>query len=258
MKTILVYACSIFLLFCISCNKHTADSPQIPADSTSSPVQLYRIFQGVSDDMTKDTVWLISYEDSTRISLLVDSTHQRSMTPAYNDKGQLVDILEPGSHHVYFNYDTVGRLTEVFASAGHFVFDYVNNLVAHKYEYDSDNPNQLFRTYEYAVTDGNITGVVTYNGNGDVLSTAALSYTTELNPFKDLSLFTYNNRMGTREIIEPETWFNKNLRKSITTNGIQNAETIFTFNQRQLPVKAVTDLHETDYPGVFTRQFMYK
>jgi hypothetical protein len=85
-----------------------------------------------------------------------------------------------------------------------------------------------------------------------------LTYTTELNPFKQVSLFTYRNEPGTDPVIQLETYFNKNLLKSVTTNGMITSTTEWTFNKKGLPTKAVTNYHMADYPGVYTRQFMYK
>jgi hypothetical protein len=257
MKILSCFFYFFVLISLCSCSKNHDAGPGSPSDdSTTAGTQLYRIFQGVSSDINEDTVWLVNYNDSGRISSLFDSSHNRTMTPSYNDKGQLELVMETYNHGAGFQYNSDGALTDVYTT-NYYHFDYTDGIVSRKTMYNEAG-NSVYRYFDYTVTDGNITTIKEYSASAVLLSTSTLTYTDESNLFKDISLFTYRNEPGTDPVIQLETYFNKNLLKTVNQNGTITSSTEYIFNKQSLPVKAITDYHLIDYPGVFTRQFMYR
>lgn len=237
-------------------NANGSDVQILPPDA-----RMYRIVQGIDPDIKKDTVFLISYNDSGYISHLLDSTHQQTMIPVYDYTGKLIRIDQSLHGKAEFSYDSTGLLQEVLTGTGDkIVFHYTNGVVRRKTVYSPsfEGPLQVLRYYDYTVTNGNITTIEEHAGSGYLLTTSVLAYTTEENPFRQLGLFTFQKGLGTTHLIEPESFFNRNLLKSVTTNTTPIISNEYTFNEQHLPVKSQTKLLYAPASGLVTRQFMYR
>jgi len=251
----LLIAFSTLLIVLASCKKDNSNN-----NGSSSGGNLVRIQQGVDPDLNNDTVYLISYDGSKKITSIVDSVNQDTLTAAYDASGHLSTVTETYGTNASFTYDATGLLTQIdYQLAGsheQFVFEYNNGIVS-KETYNSNlgsGPVSSQGYFTYTVTGGNITDIKAYTSGGSLVSETICTYGSQPNSFKSLSLFNYGGILGTDDIIRPETYFNKNNLAGFSVNGL-SASSVYTFNGQQ-PTKIITT--DNINSGVFTWAFSYK
>ena len=249
---------SLFIIVFISFTACKKDSGSGSGPSSNS--NLVRIQQGTDPDITNDTVYLLSYDGSKRITTIVDSLFNDTLTATYDASGNLVAVNETYGTNSTYTYDGNNQLLqfdyELAGSHEQFVFEYTNGVVS-KETYNSNlgsGPVSEQSYFTFVMTDGNITTVKAYNKNDVLVSTTTCTYGSQPNAFKSLGLFNYGNLLGTDDIIKPETFFNKNNLTGFTTSGL-TASSAYTFNG-ELPTKIVTTDQINDW--VLTWAFTYK
>ncbi len=260
---------AVLLMSSLSCTREKCidENPQHPSKGN-----LIRIQQGTGANTKNDTVKLITYDHLHRISTVADSIHKYTMFAYYDVSGRISAIIEKSgsaaSDSARMYYDGAGLLTRYdFTNAGQknrYILEYQNGVVAKKTYYSdhgSGGPLNLSRYSVYQVTAGNITGIKEYSQADQLISETKLTYGAALNPFKDISLFNFANKLGTADIINFETYFSKNILTGYQINSLA-AETVMienVFNGMQKPVKIVSKIdflnHKFDY--IFTRYFSY-
>jgi hypothetical protein len=105
------------------------------------------------------------------------------------------------------------------------------------------------------VSNGKITDMKEYGAPNNLTSETTIPYGTQGNLFKTLSLFNFGNRLGTQDIINYETYFNKNIQTGFTTKSLSSTSTL-TFNSQQKPTKIITNDQLNGW--LLTWQFFYK
>ena len=225
--------------------------------------KLYRIRQGIHQDITEDTVLLISYHSEGKVRSIVDSLYKDSSVASYDASGKLTTITRPSGDNLYCLYDSGGLLTEIgYKYSGErnkLLFTYNNGIIA-KQSYYTDlgmgGEPKLRREYLYTVTVGNITKIDELDPSGRHLSTDSFEYGPEVNQLKDLSLFNYGNWYGLQHLANFNSYFNKNFITKITSAGsTPNSTTVYTLSSQQLLSKVVVS---NEYDAVFTWQFYYR
>lgn len=241
----LISVFTITFILVNSCQKEI--STEINDGDNVGTGSLVRIQQGIDPDIYNDTVYNISYNPTEKISKIVDSLNQDSLTCTYDPSLRLTTITTPeGYDDASYTYDAAGLLTQVdFKMAGskeRFAFSY-NNGVVEKKSYYSDlgggGSPALQGYFTYTFTGENITSIKEYTKAGVFISETTLTYGSQTNPFKELGLLNNANWLGMQEIINYEAHFNKNLLTSLSTNGLQISFT-YTFNSSQQVTKMVS------------------
>ncbi|HZE83751.1 MAG TPA: RHS repeat domain-containing protein [Puia sp.] len=228
--------------------------------------QLVRIQQGTDPDLSNDTVHLITYDQSGRITALIDSSNLDTLVPAYDDSGRIASILErspfPSGSSAHFTYDDSNRLTGInYYMAGSnesFYFEYTNGVVSKKSYYSdlgSGGSATLQSTFLYNVSGGNITDILEFKPGGVPVGEWKATYSGQANPFRTLSLFNYGNILGMGSFLFGETWFNKNMLSTLNINGSVTATNVYSFNALQAPIKLIAD--DPINNGLFTWIFSY-
>ena len=181
---------------------------------------LVRIQQGVDPNILNDSVYLLKYDINKRLSVIIDSLNQDTLTATYNTGGKLTGIQESSAYssdQLSATYNTSGQLTEldcsVFGEQEQFVFTYSGTMPSQCVYSTNAGAGSLsvWRTYGYTVTGQNITDIKEYDASNTFLGEHKLTYGTQTNPFKTLSLFNWGGRLGTDDIIFTETFFNANM-----------------------------------------------
>ncbi|GAA0546544.1 hypothetical protein GCM10009415_30920 [Chitinophaga japonensis] len=211
-----------------------------------------------------DTVYLISYDADNRVKSIIDSAYDNTWKPVYDNAGNLISITESG-WNISFSYNADNQLTQIDYQAGgipaRYTFEYVNGVVSKKSYYtytDLQVPElRLWRYFTYEVTDGNITGMKQYDSGDNLVNERKFTYNGEPNVFKPISLFNFLNNLGTNDIANFETFFNKNLitSTSIINNGQAPyvATYAYTYNDNKQLTKIVVS-----WPSdTFTWQLSY-
>ncbi len=249
---IFVLTAFLSVILFIACQKEISDDVEEPG-------KLVRIQQGTSLDLDEDTVYLLSYDVAGNMVSIYDSSHDQSYTATYNPSGELKKIDATNGRNATFSYDS-GRLKEIWYNAGsieRFSFTYTDGVVSKKSYYsDYGSGFVLSRYYDYTVTDGNITHIEEYTPSGTLVSEATLTYSSQLNPFKELSLFNYSNQLGMMNVIDFDTYHNKNLILTRTENQVPRCNIEYTFNAQQMTTKIVNN--DASYGGPFTWFFSYE
>jgi hypothetical protein len=259
MKTIIkiIIPCIIFLY---SCKKDNGG-----AGGSQSNGNLVRIFEGTDANINNDTVYLLTYNSSNQLITLLDSLYQDSLVATYNTSGSLSTVNDIGAFGLgssSFTYNTDGTLAQIDANVAgendQYVFEYTNGIVSKK-TYSSDfgggGALQLYSSDVYVVSNGNITDMKEYDAANNLTSETTFIYGAQANPFKTLSLFNFGDRLGTQDIINYETYFNKNIQTGYTNSSF-NVSSAITLNSQQKPTKIVTS--DAINGWVETWQFFYK
>jgi YD repeat-containing protein len=256
---ITVVMLALFTVAIVSCQKDVSEDT---GGANQGGGQLVRIQQGIDPDIYNDTIRIISYNANKTISKIVDSLNEDSVICAYNASGKLASLITPDDDEVTFFYDGTGLLTQIdhyHAGSNERYLFYYNNGVVEKKEFLSDDGSGgtpvLRRYHTYSVNGGNITSMKTYTSTGTLESETTFTYGSQLNPFKELGLFNNANSMGTLQIINHETYFNKNLMTKSTTNG-ESITNTYTFNSSQQITKIVSN--DEIWDGVYTWLLSYK
>lgn len=263
----------VFIFFG-SCKKEK-DCPGNPPPASKG--NLIRIQQGVSTNLANDTVKLITYDSLDRIRTVVDSIYKDSMYAYYDAAGRLSRIIE--IEHFTFNnisyenrdsarltYDANGLLVQYdFTNAGEksrYAFEYNNGVLTKSnfyVDFGTGGALTLWRIFTYEVTAGNITDTKEYTASNSLVDETKYTYGPQLNPFKNISLFNFANKLGTGDIINYETYFNHNIVTTYT-NTASTVNITNSFNDLQKPSKIVSMFDyfsgkQFDY--IFTRFFTY-
>ncbi|HVW58597.1 MAG TPA: hypothetical protein VHC48_01130 [Puia sp.] len=254
----------------IACKKsNVVKPPDEPGPDTTSvplppkPVYLTRIQQGTDPDLSKDTVYKLTWKDSLRISMLVDSIKNDTLVAAYDDGGYLLTITDkgPDSDNATFTYDGSHQLTQITysnaTSTQQWVFEYTGGVVSKKSYYTATGaaPLKLSLYFTYVVTDSNITQIKTYTSTGIQVAVATVTYDTKPNPFRNLCLFNYRKRLNIDDIAPYEAYFNKNIVTSLSVLGV-TATLNNTFDGKQRIGRIVAD--DKINQKLYTWQFFYE
>jgi hypothetical protein len=235
---------------------------------------LVRMQQGV--DPTDDSIYLFRYDATNRLSVVIDSINQDTLTATYNLASQLTNIQESspyGQDNLAATYNSTGQLAQIdytlFGEYDRYIFTYSGsgNIPSQCAYYTNAGSGglALYRTYIYTVEGQNITGVKEYNKSNVFLGEHKMTFGSQANPFKTLSLFNWGNRLGTDDIVTTETFFNANLLASTTWYGDSNnifytTTVTSTNNSAGNPVKIVAAEKYTDgsIQNLYTWGFSYK
>src|SRR5258707_55698 len=107
-----------------------------PPPPPPKPVYLARIQQGIDADLSKDTVYRLTWKDSLRISILVDSLKNDTLVATYDDAGYLTAITDKSTSpdNATFTYDGNHLLTQISytnaTTTQQYVFEYTNGVVS--------------------------------------------------------------------------------------------------------------------------------
>ena len=258
MKTkFLLLAFSASLLTIVSCKKENNASNNNP----SSTSKLVRIQQGSDPDLNNDTVYLFTYDDSSRITSFLDSVNQYTTQVTCNASGNPLTVDDGFGETASFTYDANGVLTKLdYIMAGSHeqdLFEYAGGALTKRTHNTNlgSGPLKLSETFTYTFNAGNISAINEYDLNGTLVRTTTLTYSNAPNNLKILSLLNYGNMMGAETIANLDTYFNKNLMTGYTQSGLTNTN-VYSMNTSQQPVHIVTtDNIEGD---IFTWYFSYK
>jgi YD repeat-containing protein len=244
----------------------TACKKSSSSTSTSTKAgSLVRIVQGIDPDITNDTVYNISYNQSGKVSILVDSLNSNdTLVATYDANGNLTAVTDKGAYPINatFTYDASNHLTEIddvlYGESQQTTFEYTNGVISKKSYYANGGSGslQLQNYYIYTVTGGNITGINIYAANGTQQGTATVTYGTQANPFANLCLFNYGSRLGIDDLAPIESYFNKNLLTGFTVTGYPTTTSTNTFDSKQDLTKVVVNDQVND--NLLTWQFYYK
>ena len=257
MKTnLLSFFIAATLIGFASCKKE--DSPTSPGNPNS---KLVRIQQGIDADLSNDTVILVNYNSAGKISSLIDSIYGYIVTASYDETGKLQSINDDYGDDASFTYDANGQLTAInFIIAGtkeKYLFEYSNGVVGkmkHYSDHGSGGAQTLWREYHYTVQNENIVAIYEYTASSVLVGIKEFTYSTQPNNFKQLSLFNTANRLGSERIISIDSYFNKNMAKTISADNSTITNT-YTLNASQQLSKAVSN---EDGGYIFTWLFKYE
>jgi hypothetical protein len=265
------YALMAIALFASGSSCKKSSGPSSGGQNGSS---LVRMQQGI--DPTDDSVYLFRYDATSRLSVIIDSINQDTLTATYSLGSQLTSIQESspyGHDNLTATYNSSGQLTQIdytlFGESDRYVFLYAAGgaLPSQCVYYTNAGQGSLseYRTYGYTVTGQNITGVKEYSKAGVFLGEHKMTFGTQANPFKTLSLFNWGNRLGTDDIVTTESFFNANLPATTTWYGDSNnifytTTVTATNNPAGNPVKIVATETYTDgsIQNLYTWGFSYK
>jgi YD repeat-containing protein len=227
-----------------------------------APVYLARIQQGIDADLSKDTVYRLTWKDDKRISILVDSIRNDTLAAAYDNAGNLTTITDKGASpdNATFTYDGDNHLTQITytnaTTTQQYVFEYTNGVVSKKSYYTATGAAALKLNgyFTYSIVDSNITGITAFTSTNFQIGTATLTYGTQPNPFKNLCLFNYRKRLNMDDIAPFEAYFNRNIVTSLTTFGL-TATLNNTFDSKQQLGRIVAD--DKINLKLYTWQFFY-
>ncbi|WP_188316085.1 hypothetical protein [Chitinophaga agrisoli] len=261
----------------VSCSK-TEDNPkpetETPGDDespvdTSQPAShnFIGMIQGTGVD---DTTFVFNYDANNRMKNVVNVSWEDSLIGTYNDAGNLSQMVlkDNGSiTTVTYTYNAANQLTQISHKQGNDenrnVFEYTNGVVSKNSSY-AVGPNgelSLGAYYIYEVTDGNITKIKSYSG-GLFTGESTLTYNSDPNIFKSLSLFNDNSALGMNDIADQQTWFNKNMCTGSTFINTTQTTTVnaftYTYNADQQLTKVVsTQTFAGSLYKTRTRKFSY-
>lgn len=254
---LLLISCIVSLITITSCKKENNSSNPNPGTGTN----LVRIQQGTDPDITNDTVYLISYADSSRISSIVDSVNQDTLFITTDAGGNPLTVTETYGYTASYTYDGNGVLQRLdYNMAGSHeqdVFTYTNGVLS-KRTHNSNlgsGPVSIQGSFTYTFSGGNITDIKEYDLNGTFVQETTCSYGTQTNNLKTISLLNLGNILGTESFMSLETWFNKNLVTGYAANGA-TVSNVYTNNNNQQPAHVVSTDNINDY--LFTWNFLYK
>jgi len=262
---LLALLCSVHF----SCQKELSveisdsNSTTNPAIPPSGGGKLVRIQQGIDPDITMDTVLLISYDGSQRITQIVDSLYTDTIKVTYDaSTGRLAQARGRYSN-VQYLFNSGGQLIEInyanFGHTGKYTFEYTNGVLTKKNEYSDIGPGgslQLWSYSMYTFNGENISRVITYHNNGSLFYQTDYTFGNHANSFKDLGLLNVSNTLGLDKLTDLDIYFCKNDFTKAVTDGITNI-TLYTYNSQQQPVKATIE-QSNPYPYLNTWMFQYK
>jgi len=254
---LLLISCIVSLVIIASCKKENNSSNSNPGNTA----KLVRIEQGTDQNMANDTVYLISYADSSRISSIVDSVNQDTLLITTDAGGNPLTVTETYGYSASYTYDGNGVLQQLdYIMAGSHeqdVFTYTSGVLS-KRTHNSNlgsGPVSIQGSFTYTFSGGNITDIKEYDLNGTFVQETTCTYGTQTNNLKTISLLNLGNILGTESFLSLETWFNKNLVTGYATNG-GTVSNVYTNNSNQQPAHVVTTDNINNY--LFTWNFLYK
>jgi len=256
MKNLLI-AGSCLVLLITSCKKSN-DS------STSSPPTgaLIRVQQGTDANIAKDTVFLIKYNSANKIASITDSLLHDTLVAQYDAGNKLSSVHSTRNINATYTWDANGLLTQLNYTYGsdseRYTFEYTNGVMSRKNYYINlgSGTYTLMGYNTYIVLGGNINRVNAHAADGTLEYTLTYTYGTQSNTFKDLGLFNYGGHLGSDDIIDIDTWFNTNLRATISKDDGSLISNTYTLADKQQVAKAVSS--NVTYGDVFTWMFTYQ
>ena len=264
MKNTRLAVLSIFslLAFATACKKNSSS----PNQGNTTTGKMVRILQGTDPDITNDTVYLISYDASGKITSLIDSLNLDTLAASYDASGNLTAITDKSAYPQYdmngsFTYDGSNHLTQMdynlAGSAERYTFDYTSGVVSKKSYYSNlgSGPLTLQNYYTYTLSGNNITDIKFYSSGGALLAEGTATYGSQANPFKTLSLFNFGDRLGLDGIAPIESFFNSNINAAVSTSGLSATANVTYDSKQQLSKIVVTDNINGD---LLTWQFTFK
>ncbi|KAA2238540.1 hypothetical protein F0L74_20160 [Chitinophaga agrisoli] len=232
------------LLTFVSCGKDD-DNPNPDPDENAHPGGPY--FVGVTEGTGgDDTSFVLSYDAGNRVTKVVNTTLKDSVMATYNSAGNPVKVVAKGDGDVVtvdYTYNAANQLTRINSTyesergidaAFSDTLEYNNGLITKKTSYTSHpdiNNGQPYLTgyYTYEVTAGNITSIRYFNADGSPGTQKTLTYGSDPNVFKGVSLLNINGFTFIDDIANDECWFNKNLLTGLSQGPSGDVPTINTF-----------------------------
>lgn len=224
----------------------------------------------------KDTSFVFKYNTNKQVEKVTNTTTGASVTGTYDSTGNLSQVVAKYDGSVVtisYTYDAENRLTKTSTKRNAAVRVYTDTLVytngalvkktTYVIDPDINNGKPTFWGYNtYQMTDSNITNIKTYDVSNYLVGETKLTYNSDPNVFKSISLFNVDDQLGTFEIASDETYFNKNMLAGVTTitNTQARVDWNFTFiyNDNKQLIKAVTtQTFNGGLWGTYTRAFSY-
>jgi hypothetical protein len=249
--------CVTLLVSISACKKENNSNNSNP--NTSGGLVL-RIQQGTDPDITNDTVYLISYTDTTHITSIVDSVNQDTLTITTTSNGSPLTVHETYGYSASYTYDGNGVLLQLdYNMAGSHeqdVFEYAGSTLTKRTHNSNLGSGPLSKqgSFQYVMTNGNITDIKEYDLNGNFVQETTCHYGTQLNNVKNIGLLNLGNILGTESFMSLETWFNKNMVVSYSATG-GAVTTAYTMNANQQPAHIVSTDNVNNY--IYTWNFSY-
>jgi YD repeat-containing protein len=253
------------LMLHVSCQKEVSSTDGSPGTHTGNTsgngADIKRIQQGIDPDLSKDTIWLITYTSSKKISKIEDSVYDYGATAKYDASDRLIEVNMTSGDYARYTYDAAGLLTQLdyylVGTKERFVIEYSGSNISRTTFLSDFGTGGAYesRGYEtYTVAGGNITDVKQFSMSGTLTGQATLLYGSEGNPFKNLSLFNFFNRFGMDQIVNFYTYFNKNISSGVKLGPV-TFKTNNTFTNHNLTKITSEYLYGTG--GIFTYFFSY-
>jgi hypothetical protein len=266
MRMNLIAATLVCALFTFTSCQKDASNAGAPAPAPTGGTQLFRIQRGTDHNLGNDTVWSLAYNSIGKVASIADSISHENIMATYDASLRVSEIKNSHGDFASFTYNINGLLSEIkvkWASQNdRYVFSYNDNVIAKKSFYtDGGTGGQqyLFREYEYAYINGNITSIKEYSPTHELLRTETCTFGIQVNAFKDLGLFSYALLLRADHVIDPETYFNKNLLSAATISeaGKSNSDQLlntYTLNGMQSPLKVITKVGSESFTWIFSYQ----
>jgi hypothetical protein len=255
-----LYALAALLLLFSACKKESNSG-----GGSQGSGSLIRVQEGTDPNIANDTVYLLSYNAEKKISVFLDSLYQDSLVASYDASGNLIEVDDNGSNGLgssSLTYNANNQLTEidevVAGEKNQYLFTYTNGIVSKKTyntDFGSGEALQLYSYDNYTLTAGNITDMKEYDASNNLTSETTFTYGPQANPFQQIGLFNFGNRLGTSDIAAYETFFDKNILTGFSISG-QSATMTNSFNSSQQLTRVIDN--DQIYQGIFTWIFSYK
>src|SRR5687768_9410568 len=105
------------LMLHVACQKEISSTDGSPGTGTGNTAgngaDIKRIQQGINPDLSYDTIWLITYTSSGKISKIEDSVYDYWGTAKYDASDRLIEVNINSGDYARYTYDAAGLLTQI-------------------------------------------------------------------------------------------------------------------------------------------------
>jgi len=267
----------------VSCSKDSAR----PQPGNENPDEALHpggpYFVGMIQTGTADTNFVFTYNDKNQVTKVVNTTLKDSLVATYNSAGYPSKVVVAPNGDpvtVEYNYNADNQLIRVtstweddtrppFKATYKDTLEYSNGVLVKRSSYSiipgiNNGEPYYAGGYTYEVTNGNITSVKAFDMDGHLMSTTTLTYNSDPNVFKTLSLLNVFGVVSIDDIANEDTWFNNNLLTgvSIVTSAEAHIKNFYeySYNDKKQLIKVVagpTADSEGSAWGSHTRVFSY-
>lgn len=247
-----------FLFACMaifSCSKDDTETNP----PTEGVTHLFRRMV-VGTQAVPDAVYLFSYDSLSRMTNIVDSINQITITAAYGSNGRIGTLTYSSSsgytRTTHFKYNADNQLIEIDRKQWYrdrYTFEYQNGVLARCNWYTtisttSDNYS-LYRYYTYEMENGNIVKMTAHDANDNIVGSNTYTYTDTPNRFSQLGMFSTAGGPGIYFLSSFENIFNKSLIATIRGSGnhISSCEYLYNTNSQLASFREVWTTTDSDY-----------